>query len=121
MAFLLADNLGRAEEAIPHAEKAVSLAPRSWANLDTLGWVHALAGNLERAEKFLRRSVDVSAQPSNQLRLARVFVMQGRWDFAQRAVEQAAILNEDQSPPDPELRAEINDLADDIRNRRGGS
>lgn len=121
IAYILADRQGRAAEALPYAERAVELAPRQWSALDTYGWTLFLAGQVERAEKYLRRSVDRSAEASNHLHLAKVFRKQGRWNLAQLHCEQAALRNRAQDQPDEELRAEIDRLADDIRNRRGGS
>lgn len=56
LAFLLADRLGRAEEALPLAQKAASLAPRSPAIQDTLGWVYHRLGREQEARAAIARA-----------------------------------------------------------------
>lgn len=49
LAYLLADRLGRAAEALPLAQKAVSIAPESAVLQDTLGWVYHRLGKDQEA------------------------------------------------------------------------
>lgn len=80
-AYLLAKNLGRAEEALKYAERAAQLMPRHAAVLDTLGVVRMELDMLEDAERVLRRAVNFAEEARESvpvlLHLAEVKIRQG--------------------------------------------
>jgi tetratricopeptide (TPR) repeat protein len=118
-AYLLADELRRPSEALPHAERAASLlterdAPVERADvLDTLGWIQFLMGDGSKAEATLRASMLAQATASNCYHLAAVLRDMGKLDAARGYLDRAAELG-----PDPRTKAEIDSLADDIRTMR---
>lgn len=88
-AFLVAHDLDRPAEALPHAQRAVELAPRDANILDTLGWVEHLAGDSERAARTLRRSIDMQPLPANHYHLGRVRASLGDVDRARRLLHRS--------------------------------
>lgn len=64
-AFILAENLNRADLAMPLAHRARQLAGEDPQILDTLGWVQYKSGNATEARETLRRSVDLQPLPPN--------------------------------------------------------
>lgn len=87
-AYMLATRLGKADEALPMAEKAASLQPDSGTILDTLGAVHLELKELDKAEEVFRRALnkplsDTERVPLN-IHLARTIFLQGKKADAQR-------------------------------------
>src|SRR5206468_2234800 len=79
LAFALAENLGRAAEGLPYAEKAVQLQPAQPAFLDTKGWCQARAGKYEDAKRTLTEAI--SRQPDfleARYHLGMAYKMEGR-------------------------------------------
>jgi len=113
MAFILANYLDRASEALPHAQRAAELMPNDASVLDTLGWVHYKLGNYTQAEDLLRRSIDIDETAASQLHLAQVLMAVGEFDNALIRLRRAGELQ-----PDSEMQAEIDRLTDDIRTNR---
>ncbi len=73
LAYALAVHQGRADEALPLAEKAVSLVPRDPGVIDTLAWVHHLRGDDEEAARLIAQAT--KAAPRNaELRLHAAFI-----------------------------------------------
>ncbi len=58
LAYLLAEDMHKPEEALPYAEQAVRLAPNSPTVLDTLGWVYRALGRMEDASRTLEKAAD---------------------------------------------------------------
>jgi tetratricopeptide (TPR) repeat protein len=69
LAYLLAKQLSKPEEAAPFAQKAAEINPESPSVLDTLAVVHAMTGKLDTAEKTLDRAVRMAQLPSDQATL----------------------------------------------------
>jgi Flp pilus assembly protein TadD len=59
LGYSLADRGVDLDAALALIERAVELDPDNSAYLDSLGWVHYRLGNLETAERWLRRAVEV--------------------------------------------------------------
>ena len=59
LGYMWADREVRLEEALELIARAVSLDPENSAYLDSLGWVHFRLGDIEEAERWLRRAVDL--------------------------------------------------------------
>jgi Tfp pilus assembly protein PilF len=78
LAYILCENLERAEEAVEIATKALELAPDENAQksnvLDTLGWAMYKVGDLDGARLKLSESVRYEAGLHNQLHLAKVLI-----------------------------------------------
>lgn len=60
LGYTLADRTDRLGEAYEYISKALELAPREPAIVDSMGWVQYRRGNLEEAEKYLRRAYELS-------------------------------------------------------------
>jgi tetratricopeptide (TPR) repeat protein len=59
LGYMWADREMRLDEALELIAHAVALDPENSAYLDSLGWVHFRLGDLEEAERWLRRAVDL--------------------------------------------------------------
>ena len=59
LAYLLADDLNRPEEALPYIEEAVRLARDTGAVLDTHGWVLILVGRYREGIGILTRAIEL--------------------------------------------------------------
>ncbi len=59
LGYMWADREVNLKEALELITRAVSLDPENSAYLDSLGWVHFRLGDLEEAERWLRRAVDL--------------------------------------------------------------
>ncbi len=74
LAYVLAEDLGRAADALPHARRAAELASDNPSVLDTLGWVLYRLGQLEEAEQVLERALlltgSIEANPTIALHVA---------------------------------------------------
>ncbi len=71
-AYLLAEDLNRADEALPLARRAADLAPENPLVLDTLGWSLFKSGQAQSALTVLRRSVRITPSSLNSLHLGDV-------------------------------------------------
>ncbi len=118
LAYLTADLRNDPAKALPYAERADELKPNDPLILDTLGWVHFKLGHYSQAEDCRRRSIAGRPMAENHLHLAHVLaVTRPDGAEAQTHLRRAAELK-----PSPEVQAEINRLADDIRvSTRGGA
>ena len=70
LAFLLANELKRASDALPYAEKTVKLRPDNTDSLDTLGTTYLALGDLAQAEQNLRRALEMSGRLQGQFSAA---------------------------------------------------
>lgn len=94
LAWVLAEDLGRPDEALPLAEQAVRLDPRSGEMLDTLGRIHYRRGNYAKAVELLReaaRRLPRSAAVHYHLGLA--YTKLGQRDDAASVLRRAAQLD----------------------------
>lgn len=84
IAYTLASEMGRPEEALPFAEKAVSAAPENPLLLDTLGVVYLGVNRLEDADMALRRAWTRATQMGERVpilvHLGLVVARQGKKD-----------------------------------------
>ena len=94
----VAGKLGR-DDAIPLAERAVSLAPQNAAILDTLGMLQVEAGQHEQGLANLRKAVDAAPdQPVLRLNLAKAFIKMERNSDAARELDEVIRLAPEGSP-----------------------
>lgn len=59
LGYMLADREMHLDEALELIARAVALDPENSAYLDSLGWVHFRRGDLDEAEQWLRRAVEL--------------------------------------------------------------
>jgi tetratricopeptide (TPR) repeat protein len=105
LAWLLAVHRGRAREALPLAEDAVRLLPRSPQALDTRGWVRHLCRDLGAAEPDLAAArAGLPQDPDIAVRHARTLLALGRPDEASEALR-AALAAAPAIRQDPAFRA----------------
>ena len=109
-AFVYAEQLGDPSKALGLANRASELRPDDPSILDTLGWVRYHLQQFDEAEDALRRSLTRRESAETMYHLASVLFKQDRLDTAQTYVNRAIELR-----PDPQTRAEIERLEDDIR------
>ena len=88
LAWMLAFDLEKVQEALPYAKRAVELAPYNAHALDTYGVVLTQLGKLEEALEVLNRSVDINPMPANRLHLGEAYEKAGRTSDALRQYRQ---------------------------------
>lgn len=89
LGYTLADRTERYSEALIYIEKALALKPEDPAILDSMGWVHYRLGNLEQAERYLRRALEQVQDGEIAAHLGEVLWQQGRRDEAREVWEAA--------------------------------
>lgn len=94
LAYLLADELGEPERALPLAERAAAMAPENARVLDTLGWAQYRAGQIEAARRTLERAVALEPVPEAHLHLGVVYAALEQAGPAREQFEQARELAE---------------------------
>lgn len=109
-AYLLADFLGRAEDALVFAKVAVERNPQNIDLLDTLGWVYFKLGQYRLAARNLEISLSTRESLSSNLHMAEVMLKLGDLDGATVRLQKAQ-----RFPLDEQTRAEIDRLNDDIQ------
>ena len=113
IAYLLADRLGRPEDALPFAQQSVQLRPNNHELLDTLGWVFYKLGQYDQAESQFGLSLSIRESSSSLVHLAAVLLQKGEFNNASNRLDRAERLRHDS-----ETQAEINRLKDDIERKR---
>lgn len=106
LGYTLADRTDRQEEALALIEQAYRLNPNDAAILDSLGWVNYRLGNLEEAEKQLRKAYERFPDHEVAAHLGEVLWVSGDEREA-RSIWKKALA---QQPDSPVLRETINRL-----------
>jgi YD repeat-containing protein len=106
LAFLLVSDLDEPQTAVPYARRAVELAPRSAAVLDTLGWALHRSGEHDEARRVLQQALQVQPLAVSQYHLAQVFMAQDEPDRARAALYEAMRLANSQQDEDTRRQAE---------------
>lgn len=114
--YITAVFLNDPKKAIPYAERAVQLAPQQPSIIDTLGWAHYLAGNLDQARQYLQESLRIQESAPTLVHMAAVHLAMGELNAANQMLNDAARLN-----PDSETTKEITRIQEDIRKARDKS
>ncbi|MEZ6234821.1 MAG: tetratricopeptide repeat protein [Phycisphaerales bacterium] len=66
LAYTLVEHLGRPEEGLEHALRAVQGVPRSASVNDTVGWAYFRTGDVEQAQAYLLRAARLSRDAGEQ-------------------------------------------------------
>ncbi|MCB9840592.1 MAG: tetratricopeptide repeat protein [Phycisphaeraceae bacterium] len=66
LAYTLVEHLGRPEEGLQHALRAVQGVPRSASVNDTVGWAYYRTGDVERAQAYLLKAARLSRDAGEQ-------------------------------------------------------
>jgi len=115
LAYGLAVRKGKPGDALPLAERAYALSKQSPALADTLGWIHHLLEDDERAGPLLAQAVKLSpANAEMRLHLAIVLASRGMLDGAATELAKAVELD-----PELEKRDEVRALR--ARLKTGGN
>ena len=113
LAFVLADEAGRPQEALPYAERAREQSPRDAAILDTVGWVYFKNGRFEQAEAALKETLSVDAEsPAAYYHLGMLYVELGRVAEARQTFRRALEAGDKSSKHkyDEKIREELDRL-----------
>ena len=93
-AYMLAEDMNRADEAVPLARRAAEIAPNNAVILDTYGWAMYKAGQVDTAVEVLRRSVRIAPSGLNCLHLGEVLIKRGDSHTAVDMLNKSIVLAE---------------------------
>jgi tetratricopeptide (TPR) repeat protein len=83
LGYSLAERNVRLQEAYGLISKALVMAPDDPFIMDSMGWIHYRMGNLDEAEKFLRRAYGLRKDPEIGVHLGEILWQKGRKSDAQ--------------------------------------
>lgn len=89
LGYSLAERNVRLQEAYGLIAKALAMAPDDPFIMDSMGWIHYRMGNLDEAEKFLRRAYGLRADPEIAVHLGEVLWQKGEKGAAQKLWREA--------------------------------
>lgn len=89
LGYTLADRTDRYAEALELIERALELKPDDAAVLDSMGWVRYRLGQLDEAERYLRKAYEQLPDGEIAAHLGEVLWAQGQRDAAWRIWEEA--------------------------------
>lgn len=89
LGYTLADRTNRFDEALNLIQRALVLEPDDGVVIDSLGWVQYRLGNLTKAEEYLRRALDLIADPEVAAHLGEVLWMMGNKKDAMKVWEES--------------------------------
>lgn len=90
LGYSLAERNVRLQEAYGLIAKALQMAPDDPFIMDSMGWIHYRMGNLDEAEKFLRRAYDLRKDPEIAVHLGEVLWQKGQKTAAQQLWREAS-------------------------------
>jgi Tfp pilus assembly protein PilF len=93
LAFILAENANKADEALQYAQKAKELQPDNPEVDDTLGWVLYRKGVYASAVSYLERAVAKQSTAVRQFHLAMAYYMAGQQNRGRTVLESALRVN----------------------------
>lgn len=105
LAFRLANNLDRADEALTYAQKAKELDSRSPSVDDSLGWVFYRKGLYANAVTYLQSAVSKQATPVREYHLAMAYAKLGNRKKAEEFLQRAR--KTDPSLPEARMAGEM--------------
>ena len=89
LGYSLAERNVRLQEAYGLIAKALGMAPEDPFIMDSMGWVHYRMGNLDEAEKFLRRAYGLRRDPEIAVHLGEVLWQRGQKSAARQLWSEA--------------------------------
>lgn len=89
LGYSLAERNVRLQEAYGLIAKALDMAPDDPFIMDSMGWVHYRMGNLDEAEKHLRRAYDLRKDPEIAVHLGEVLWQKGQKTAAEQLWREA--------------------------------
>ncbi|MCZ7600176.1 MAG: tetratricopeptide repeat protein [Gammaproteobacteria bacterium] len=95
LGYTLADQTERYEEAPELITRALELAPDDPFILDSMGWVQYRLGDLDQAEQYLRRALDLRTDAEIAAHLGEVLWAAGIRDEARRLWDEALRIDPD--------------------------
>ena len=113
MAYITAVWFKDAAKALPFAERAAQLAPKQYSVLDTLGWVHYLAGNNDKARQWLQESLNVHPSAPTYVHMGAVLLAMGDLNGAKYMLDEASRLK-----PDLETQKEMTRVQEELKARQ---
>jgi Flp pilus assembly protein TadD len=112
LGYMWADRNENLDEALRLIRRAVSLEPENVAYLDSLGWVHYRRGDLDEAERWLRRAIELGGDVGDGTilcHLGEVLLAKDALDEGRRYL----LLGLDMGCEDPDHVRSLLDRADD--------
>jgi predicted Zn-dependent protease len=112
LGYMWADREMHLEQALELIARAVALDPENSAYLDSLGWVHFRLGDLDEAERWLRRAVDLGGDLGDgtiYCHLGEVLLVGGQRDEGRRYL----LLGLDMGCDDPDHVRSLLERTDD--------
>jgi tetratricopeptide (TPR) repeat protein len=91
LGYTLVLHTERFDEAKELIEKALEIKPNDPAITDSLGWVEYRLGNLEEAERLLRKAYDALPDPEVAAHLAEVLLKMGRKEEAEKMLKEMTV------------------------------
>ncbi|MBX3359624.1 MAG: tetratricopeptide repeat protein [Phycisphaeraceae bacterium] len=117
LAYILCEDLGRPEEALPYAQRGSKARVNSMSYLDTLGTIYLRLGRLAEAEETLQRALAASPNMVEKtpvfLHLGEVQLAQGNRTEASKSVRRL----EELLAGNPGLQAEYGSKVDQLRQK----
>ncbi|MCC7145195.1 MAG: tetratricopeptide repeat protein [Phycisphaeraceae bacterium] len=95
LAFVLANDLGKPQEALPYAERAFSLAPRNADILDTLGWIQFKVGQSTDSLATMQKANRMRPSAYSAYHLGKIYQSLGQQASAQEQFQAAAKMAKD--------------------------
>jgi tetratricopeptide (TPR) repeat protein len=112
LGYMWADRDVNLDEALELIARAVALDPENSAFLDSLGWVHYRLGDIEQAEHWLRRAIDLGGDLGDgtvYCHLGEVLLVNGQTDEGRRYLLQGLDLGCEDSEHVQELLEQTDD------------
>ena len=89
LGYTLADRTNRYSEALGYIQRALTLAPKDAAILDSMGWVHYRLGNHKEAITYLRQALELTQDSEVAAHLGEVLWTVGNKDEATTVLKDA--------------------------------
>ncbi len=88
LGYTLTDRTDRHQEALTLINQALAIAPNDPFYLDSLGWVYYRLGDLEKAELYLKKAVEIQGDPEFLAHLGEVLWQRGERRQAKKVWQQ---------------------------------
>lgn len=98
LGYSLADRTSRLDEAMALIKRALEVRPNDPFILDSMGWVHYRMGNHEQAIEYLKRALEIRADPEISAHLGEVMWVSGDREGAEKVWRRALKTTPDSEP-----------------------